>query len=214
MNSLVARGGSSLRTNPNQLHETEEEGTLALIAREGRRMRFLSHRIWEPACGRGRMSRVLSAAGFRVTSTDLADRGFGTGGVDFLEARTLRAAVIVTNPPYGEMVEAFIRKARALGARYLALLVKADFFQAAGKAARHALFAEFPPARIHPLGWRLDWTGQGRPVMNCVWLIWDWAAGSEPATGHGGRPFAQLYAAVSKEEALAARGFHLKGSRA
>lgn len=210
MNSLVARGGSTLRSNPNQLHETEEEGTLALIAREGRRMRFLGPRIWEPACGRGRMSRVLMAAGFRVTSTDLVDRGFGTGGVDFLAARKLRAPVIVTNPPYGEMVEAFIRKARALGARYLALLVKADFFQAAGKAARHALFAEFPPARIHPLGWRLDWTGQGRPVMNCVWLIWDWAAGGEPATGHGGRVFAQLYAAVSREEALAARGFHIR----
>lgn len=209
--SLVARGGSTIRFNPNQLHETEEEGTLALIAREGRRMAFLGPRLWEPACGRGRMARVLAAAGFRVTSTDLVDRGFGRGGVDFLACRRLRAPLIVTNPPYGELVEAFIRKARALGARYLALLVKADFFQAAGKAARQKLFEEFPPSRIHPLGWRLDWTGQGRPVMNCIWLVWDWASSHEPFTGHGGRPFAQFYAAVSKEEALAARGFRFRG---
>ncbi|HCX68567.1 hypothetical protein [Parvibaculum sp.] len=206
MTPLVARGGSTLRTNPNQLHETEEAGTLALLAREGRRMAHVSGDIWEPACGRGRMSRVFSAAGFRVTSTDLVDRGFGKGGVDFLKARRLRAPVVITNPPYGELVESFIRHARALGARYLALLVKADFFQAAGKAARQRLFNEFPPSRIHPLGWRLDWTGQGRPVMNCVWLVWDWVAGGEPFTGQGGRPYAQHYAAVSKDEAVAAHG--------
>lgn len=206
MNSLVARGGSTVRVNPNQLHETEEEGTLALLAREGRRIAHLSGHIWEPACGRGRMSRVLAAAGFRVTSTDLVDRGFGKGGVDFLKARHLRAPVVITNPPYGELVESFIRQAVKLGVRYLALLVKADFFQAAGKAARNALFNAYPPSRIHPLGWRLDWTGQGRPVMNCVWLVWDWFAGHEPFTGAAGRPYAQHYAAVSKDEALAAHG--------
>lgn len=209
MSVLVARGGSTLRANPNQLHETEEAGTLALIAREGRRMAHISRRVWEPACGRGRMARVLQAAGYDVTASDLIDRGYGCGGVDFLTTRNLGAPVIITNPPYGPLVEAFIRHAYALGAGYLALLVKADFFQAAGKAARHLLFSELPPTRIHPLGWRLDWTGEGRPVMNCVWLVWDWAASTEPRTGHGGRPFAQLYAAVTKEEALAAQSVHI-----
>jgi len=35
--------------------------------------------IWEPACGDGAISKVLLAAGFDVVSTDLIDRGFGTG---------------------------------------------------------------------------------------------------------------------------------------
>lgn len=210
MKPIVARGGSTIRVNLHQLHETEEAGTLALIAREGRRIAHISRRVWEPACGRGRMARVLQAAGYDVTASDLIDRGFGRGGVDFLTTRSLRASVIITNPPYGPLVEAFIRHAHALGARYLALLVKADFWQAAGKAARHLLFSELPPTRIHPLGWRLDWTGEGRPVMNCVWLVWDWGSNHEPLTGHGGRPFAQHYAAVTKEEALAARGFHIR----
>jgi hypothetical protein len=216
MNSLVARGGSAIRSNPNQLHETEEEGTLALIAREGRRMAHVGPRLWEPACGRGRMSRVFMQAGFDVVSTDLVDRGFGTGGVDFLCCESLRAPVIVTNPPYGPLVAAFISHAYALGADMLALLIKADWFHATGKDRRHELFAARPPSRIHPVGFRLDWTGQGRPVMNCIWAVWDWRSGlsrvplNEPNTGLGGRPYAQLYAAVSREEALAARGFHIR----
>lgn len=211
---LIARGGSTLRTNPNQLHETEEAGTLALIAREGRRMRAISRQLWEPACGRGRMARVFSSAGFEVASSDLADRGFGEAPVDFLRTRKLRAPVIATNPPYGGMVEKFIRHAAALGAEYLALLVKVDFFQATEKEKRHLLFAELPPSRVHPLGFRLDWTGQGSPVMSCMWVVWDWSAAfgrgrAEPAgqAGLGGIPFAQFYPPVTKRQALgAARG--------
>jgi len=35
--------------------------------------------VWEPACGDGAISKVLIEAGFEVVSTDLIDRGFGTG---------------------------------------------------------------------------------------------------------------------------------------
>src|SRR5215472_741542 len=40
--------------------------------------------IWEPCCGDGAMSRILALHGNEVVSTDIADRGFGTPGVDFL----------------------------------------------------------------------------------------------------------------------------------
>lgn len=205
MKPLIARGGSTLRANPNQLHETEEAGTLALIAREGRRMRAISRQLWEPACGRGRMARVLSEAGFEVIATDLVDRGYGEGGVDFRTTRKLRAPIVVTNPPYGELVGDFIRHAAALGALYLALLLKSDFFHATDKANRDTLFRELPPSRVHPLGFRLDWTGQGSPVMNCSWFIWDWSRGMarthdrEPSLGGPPRePFARLYAPVRR----------------
>ena len=33
--------------------------------------------ILEPSCGEGHISRVLMAAGYEVTSRDIADRGFG-----------------------------------------------------------------------------------------------------------------------------------------
>jgi hypothetical protein len=60
--------------------------------------------IWEPCCGAGAMSTVLAAHGYQVVSTDIADYGFGTPGVDFLASRSVREGCrsIITNPPYGE----------------------------------------------------------------------------------------------------------------
>ncbi len=60
--------------------------------------------VWEPCCGDGAMSKVLSAHGHEVVSTDIVDRGFGTPGVDFLACREVpgNCRSIVTNPPYGD----------------------------------------------------------------------------------------------------------------
>jgi hypothetical protein len=41
--------------------------------------------VWEPACGDGRMARPLAEAGYRVKASDIAEWGFGTQGVDFLD---------------------------------------------------------------------------------------------------------------------------------
>jgi hypothetical protein len=50
------------------------------------------------------MSIVLAAHGHQVVSTDIADCGFGTFGVDFLASRSVPEGYrsIITNPPYGE----------------------------------------------------------------------------------------------------------------
>lgn len=68
-------------------------------------------RVWEPACGDGRISRVLEGAGAVVTSTDLADRGHGQSGVDFLTHAPLHEFdAIVTNPPFTHMLQ-FVERA-------------------------------------------------------------------------------------------------------
>ena len=60
--------------------------------------------VWEPCCGDGAMSAVLAAHHYKVVSTDIADRGFGTPGVDFLTCQTVPDGCrsIVTNPAYGD----------------------------------------------------------------------------------------------------------------
>ena len=40
--------------------------------------------VWEPCCGDGAMSTVLAAHHYEVVSIDIADRGFGTPGINFL----------------------------------------------------------------------------------------------------------------------------------
>lgn len=43
----------------------------------------LHHDIWECACGKGHLAKVFAAHGHNVRSTDLIDRGYGQGGVNF-----------------------------------------------------------------------------------------------------------------------------------
>lgn len=45
----------------------------------------IAHKVLEPACGGGSLSKWLIEHGHDVLSTDLIDRGFGIGGVDFLK---------------------------------------------------------------------------------------------------------------------------------
>ncbi len=95
------------------LYETPPCATRALVANER-----LPHRIWEPACGRGAIARVLREAGHDVWATDLVlydtpDQDLA--GDDFLRReRPLRdIGAIVTNPPF-KAFWPFVERAVAL----------------------------------------------------------------------------------------------------
>lgn len=81
----------------------------------------LGPRVWECACGDGRLARVLAASGIQVVATDLLAWGFGRCGVDFLKARRLLAPVIVTNPPFSLWRE-FVEHALRLKPRLVVML--------------------------------------------------------------------------------------------
>ena len=157
-------------------YPTPPDATRALIAAEGARIGLLGGgAVWEPACGDGAMAAVLADAGFEVVASDLHDRGHGETGVDFLAARAARAAAIVTNPPF-VLAEAFIRHALALDVDYLALLLKATYWHAAGRAA---LWRAWQPAAVYPLTWRPDFIDGGAPTMDCAWVVWTGLAAVE-----------------------------------
>lgn len=61
--------------------------------------------IWEPCCGEGHLSNRLKERGYSVISSDLIDRGYGAGNVDFFSCRESWAKNIVTNPPYSCVTE-------------------------------------------------------------------------------------------------------------
>ena len=117
--------------------------------------------IWEPCCGAGANSNVLATHGYDVISTDIADCGFGTTGVDFLACRSVRSGCrsIITNPPYGEAaaqggqprssraLQEFLRHAMALTATLqgqLALLVRVQWI--AGRRVSEMMAAPFANA--------------------------------------------------------------------
>jgi hypothetical protein len=174
----AATGGNGKRVK-NDFYETPIEATEALAAGYSH---YFSKSVWEPACGAGKMARVLEAYGFVVAGTDLVDRGYGVGGIDFLSyGETLPAhnsgRTIITNPPFA-LADHSIRKAMSFEPRFFALLLKQTFWNAGN---RTDLWREFPPKDFRPLAWRLDFTGGGAPTMDCAWCIW----GSAVPPGRG-----------------------------
>ena len=149
--------------------------------------------IWEPCCGDGAMSGILAAHGYEVVSTDVADRGFGTPGVDFLTCHNVPQGCrsIVTNPPYGDtgshaeqsrspkaMLD-FLRHALALTASVrgqLALLVRLQWI--AGQRAAEVMSAA-PFAAVLILRQRIRWFDMGESTNAAqhhhAWVVFDHA---------------------------------------
>jgi hypothetical protein len=161
--------------------------------------------VWEPCCGNGAMSMVLAAGGHDVMSTDIADRGFGTPGVDFLGCHSVPPGCrsIVTNPPYGETGSPsgqarspnamlnFLRHALTLTASVqgqLALLVRLQWI--AGQKVS-AVMSAAPFAAVVILTQRIRWFDMGedtnRAQHHHAWVVFDHA---HPI----GQPPALLYA--------------------
>lgn len=134
-------------------------------------------RVWEPACGDGAMSKVMTAAGLEVDSSDLReDSGYGRGGVDFLLEKTGHTKEgylydwVITNPPF-KVATDFILKALDITPN-VAMLLKSQFWHARG---RINMFEKCPPAVILPLTWRPAFleAERGRsPLMDVMWCVW------------------------------------------
>jgi hypothetical protein len=131
-------------------------------------------RVWECACGNGAMSEVLSEAGYDVTSSDLYDRGYGTGGVDFL-ASEQHTENVVTNPPYNA-AEGFLHKALESSSSKVALLLRLAFLE--GINRQHSIFLEKPPARVWVFSERITFypagaERKGSGTTAYAWFVWD-----------------------------------------
>lgn len=130
--------------------------------------------IWEPACGDGAMAEVLRTTGCEIFASDLYDRGYASGGYDFLAA-TVQAENVVTNPPF-HSAEAFIHQALRCATRKVALLLRLQFLECSGRAER--LFEVQPPARVWVFSERITFysTGAvraGSGTTAYAWYVWD-----------------------------------------
>lgn len=105
-----------------------------------------SDNILEPCCGQGHISRVLEARGYNVESMDLIDRGYGRGGVDFLQYNETVDKDIVTNPPYS-LAQEFLEHAMDIvtDGHKIAMFLKLTFLESDG---RKDMFKRYPPKKI------------------------------------------------------------------
>lgn len=78
---LGARNYAQNEREVNDYYATEPKAVELLLEQE-----TFGPKIWEPACGEGHISEVLRKHGHEVYSTDLIDRGYGHGGIDFFQS--------------------------------------------------------------------------------------------------------------------------------
>ncbi len=110
-------------------------------------------KVWEPACGMGHLSKVLENHRHEVWSTDLIDRGYGEGGINFLDDNNFDDTEgcwegdIITNPPY-KFAEEFVEKGmhRLKKGNRLIMFLKIQFLEG---QKRNKLFAKYPPKYVY-----------------------------------------------------------------
>jgi len=165
----------ALAARKDDLYESPRCAVLTLM-----RIENLPARIWEPAAGRGAISRELMAAGHDVASHDLvAHHGadpYITSRIDFLMERSApRVDAIVTNPPY-KNADDFIRHGLVLGLPVIVLL-RLMFIEGAGRSDlidRHLVRVWAGIERLpqmHREGWEgKRQTNSGAPF---AWFVFD-----------------------------------------
>ena len=150
------------------------------------KVRF-SNDVWECACGEGHLSKVLKSRGYDVLSTDLIDRGYGEGGIDFLQDTRKFDGDIITNPPYKyakEFVEHAIESVS--DGHKVAMFLKLTFLE--GKSRRE-LFEKYPPKYIYVSTGRINCCKNGdfskeqranNSALAYAWFIWEKSFRGEP----------------------------------
>ena len=164
------------------LYETPEWVTEALLPHLPRK----PNRVWEPACGSGKMLRVLSEY-YPAIGSDI-DRG-----EDFIlpwndkepSVRGIMFDAIITNPPYNlarEFIEQALRYTEPR-AGFVAMLLRTDYDHA---KTRSHLFRDCPAfAKKVVLMKRIVWFEGGKsPSFNHAWFIWDWQTDGAPSIAY------------------------------
>lgn len=154
-------------------YETPPEAVEALLRVE--KFRGL---IWEPACGKGAISKVLEKNGHQVLSTDLVDYGFGQPRIDFLMEYATRAANIITNPPY-KIAEEFLHHSLRQADDKVAFLMRLAWLEG---QERGRFYKQFPPARVWVFSNRITMWKDGEKPQYCkaesgsvayCWMVWE-----------------------------------------
>ena len=134
------------------------------------RLENLDKNIWECACGEGHLAKVFEAHGYNVKATDLIDRGYGQGGVDFLQCREKFDGDIITNPPY-KYAEDFIQHALTLipNGKRVYMFLKVQFLEGKG---RRDLYAIYPPRYVYVSSARIACGKNGNFENSMIAYAW------------------------------------------
>lgn len=165
-------------------YATPPEATKAILDKE-----ILEGSILEPACGEGHMSEVIKEyyPNSEVVSTDLVNRNYGQGDIDFLTYDFNRNFDnIITNPPF-KYAKEFIERALKLANKKVIMFAKIQLLES---ESRRSLFEKYPPKYIYVFSKRVNPWRNGDPLdekgkpwsstMCFAWFVWEVGFKGEP----------------------------------
>ena len=170
-------GTSSTRDRvKNDYYATPREATISILSRE-----ILSGSILEPACGEGHISKLIieKYPNSEIISTDLINRGYGKGDINFLTHDFDRKFDnIITNPPF-KLAKEFIERSLELANDKVIMFAKIQLLES---EARRELFESYPPKYVYVFSKRVNPLRNGSPVdengkkwsstMCFAWFVW------------------------------------------
>ena len=170
MSKSITHRRLATRDTP-ELYPTKAWGTWGLLEHVS-----FDGTIHEPACGDGRISRVLEQSGYEVESSDLYAQGYGIPYIDFLSG-TSSMENIVTNPPY-KLADQFTRVALQRATKKVALLFQLRGLE--GQKKYKNIYSVNKPNLVLIFSERLTfWKKEPGNIFRTdgtaahMWLIWD-----------------------------------------
>jgi hypothetical protein len=173
--SIVGSSRSNGEREKDDFYPTPSYAVDELLKRE-----IFKGNIWECACGEGDISKTLIKSNYNVKSTDLIDRGYGEGNINFLEKGLFNSFEkqdnIITNPPYKYALD-FVLQAKKLSKYKIAMFLKTVFLES---EKRKKMFQdkEFPLKTVYQFSKRVTLYKNGKLMKNSgmiayAWYVWD-----------------------------------------
>lgn len=182
----MSQRDSGYERKERDLYETPEWVTRALVPH----LPLVDLRVWEPACGSGKMVAALKSDGVAVVRATDIESGHNFVITAIRVARDHDCNAIITNPPYELGTEFCEHALRMMEPQrgVVAMLMRTDFDHAKG---RSHLFRDCPAfAKKVVLTRRIVWFepepgAKGKsPSFNHAWFIWDWRHEGPPTIGY------------------------------
>lgn len=137
----------------------------------------ISHnRVWDCACDRGDISKVLFDYGCEVKSTDSEQNRYGESGIDFLKVDlTGDPDWIITAPPFellGSYIQRTISHGASQGTKTAFLLRTPRRF----RDRRDMLIEKYKPSKVLTIGWQpqnMIVNKEEPPEIEYQWFVWD-----------------------------------------
>ncbi len=134
-------------------------------------------KVWECSCGEWHLSKRLEEHWFEVYSTDLIDRWYWKGWIDFLKCNNKFNWHIITNPPY-KYAKEFVEHSLELIPTWknVAMFLKLTFLE---WQSRKKMFEKYPPKKVYVYSKRQkcaknwDFKNTWSSAAAYAWFVWE-----------------------------------------